>query len=87
MSDMAIELKRAVEYYISENMNRVPNRKKELVREKMLTSEWIPFDKQEPPSETRILARYKDGSVCVGWIYGFQGDGVLKVTHWKPLIK
>ena len=84
---MAIELKRAVDYYISESMNQVPNRKKELVREKLLTSEWIPCEKQKPPLETRILAKYKDGSVCIGWIYGFQGDGVLKVTHWKPLIK
>ena len=84
---MAIELKRAVDYYISENLNKSPNSRKALVREKLLTSEWIPCEEQKPPSETRILARYKDGSVCLGWFYGFQGDGVLKVTHWKPLIK
>jgi hypothetical protein len=83
---MAMELKRAVDYYINSS-NTIPNCRKKIVREKMLASEWIPCDEQEPPSRKRILARYKDGSVCIGWIYGFQGNGVMNVTHWKPLIK
>ena len=84
---MAIELKRAVDYYISESMFRIPNRRKELVRQKLLSSEWIPWEERKPPLKSKILAKYKNGNVCVGCLYGFQGDGVLKVTHWKPLVK
>jgi len=83
---MAIELIRAVDYYI-ECVDKIPNSRKKLVREKLLTSEWIPCEEQKPPSQSRILAKYKDGSVCLGWFYGFQGNGIFKVTHWKPLIK
>ena len=84
---MAIALRRAVDYYISESLYKIPNRRKKLVREKMLTSEWIPCEERKPPSKTRILAKYKNGSICVGYHYGFQRNGVLKVTHWKPLVK
>jgi hypothetical protein len=27
------------------------------------------------------------GSIFVEWFYGRRGDGVLEITHWKPLIK
>ena len=84
---MAIELKRAVDYYINECMDNIPNRRKGLVRKQLLTSDWIPCEKQKPSPKTRILAKYKDGSVCLGWFYGFQTDGALHVTHWKPLAK
>ena len=83
---MAIEIKRAVDYYINSS-SKIPNRRKRFVREKLLASEWISCEEQNPPSRTKILAKYKNGSVYVGLFYGFHGDGVLKVTHWKPLIK
>lgn len=83
---MAVELRRAIDYYINEFMSKIPNRRIELVREKMLTSKWISCEEQKPPSEKRILAKYKDGSVCLGWFYGFKGDEILKITHWKPLL-
>ena len=83
---MAIELKRAVDYYINYS-NKIPDSRKELVREKMLTSEWIPCAEQNPPPQARVLARYIDGSVCIGWNYGFLGNGTTNITHWKPLIK
>ena len=72
-----------VGYYVSE----IPDSRKELVREKLLTSEWIPYKEQKPPSDTRILAKYRGGDIYVEWFYGHQGDGILEITHWKSLIK
>jgi hypothetical protein len=83
---MATELETALDYYVRDS-NNVSDDRKELVREKMLTSCWIPYEEQKPSSDTRILAKYREGTVYVEWFYGRQGTGILEITHWKPLIK
>jgi hypothetical protein len=80
-------MKETEEVVVGYYVNELPEKRRELVREKMLASKWIPYEEQKPPSETRILAKYRDGSIYVEWFYGFQGEGILEITHWKPLIK
>jgi len=84
---MSTELKTAVDYYVRDSCNKISDCRKELVREKMLTSRWIPYEEQKPPSNTRILAKYKDGTIYVEGFYGFNVTGILEITHWKPLVK
>ena len=76
-----------VDYYINDSMNKIPDKRKELVREKMLTSRWIPYEEQKPPSEKRIFTKNRDGNFYVEWFYGSRGEGLCEITHWKPLIK
>ena len=82
------EEEQAVDDYINGSINKIPDNRKELVREKMLKSRWIPYEEQKPPSEKRILEKTQNGSVGVVWFNGIQRwDGILKITHWKPLLK
>ena len=76
------EMEIALDYYVCD----LPESRRELVREKMRTSEWIAYDEQKPP-KTRIMKKDRAGGIFVGWFYGFRGKGILEMTHWKPLIK
>ena len=51
----------AVDYYVRDSMNKIPDSRKELVREKMLANQWIPYEEQKAPSDTRILTKNKEG--------------------------
>ena len=77
------EMEIALECYVCD----LPESRRELVHEKMRASEWISYDEQKPPTETRILTKDRAGGIFVGWFYGRRGEGVLEITHWKPLIK
>ena len=77
------EMKMALDCYLCD----IPDSRKELVREKLLTSEWISYEEQKPPTDTRILTKSREGCVMVEWFYGRRGDGILEITHWKLLIK
>ena len=76
-----------IDYYVSDSSNKISDDRKELVREKMLTSRWIPYEEQKPPYGKRILVKYREGTVYVVWFYGRKGTGILEITNWKPLIK
>jgi len=65
----------------------LPESRRELVREKMRTSEWIAYEEQKLPTETRIMTKIRNGDIFVEWFYGRRGEGILEITHWKPLIK
>ena len=80
-------IKETIEVVVGYYLNEISDSRKEFVREKMLASEWIPYEEQKPPSETKILAKYKSGDIFVEWFYGLQEDGILEITHWKPLVK
>jgi len=84
---MTTELEEAIDYYVNDSMNKISDDRKELVREKMLTSRWIPYEEQKPPSETRILTINRAGNVYVEWFYGRRGTGINEITHWKSLIR
>jgi hypothetical protein len=58
-----------------------------VIKEKTLASKWIPYKRQKPPSGKRILVKHEDGSVHDNCFYGFQGEGISGITHWKPNIK
>ena len=73
----------ALNCYLSD----IPDNRKELVREKLIASEWIPYKEHKPPYGTRILTKIREGDFFVEWFDGRRGDGILEITHWKPLIK
>jgi len=84
---MATQLETEIDYYVRDSSYKISDDRKELVREKMLTNRWIPYEEQKPPLETRILTRNREGTAYVEWFDGRRGTGVLEITHWKPLVK
>ena len=83
MLNEQIEIETALDCYVCD----IPESRRELVHEKMRTSEWISYDEQKPPMDTRILTKDVGGAIFVEWFYGRRGDGILEITHWKLLIK
>ena len=77
------EMEIALDCYVCD----IPESRRELVREKMRASEWISYDEQKPPTETRIMTKSREGAIFAEWFYGCREEGILEITHWKPLIK
>jgi len=76
-----------IDNYLLYRMDKIPENRREFVREKLLASRWIPYEEQKPPLERMILTKQPNGTTYGRKYDGCQGEGISKITHWKFLIE